>query len=407
MKFEAVLCSFVLGGCGCLFSPSTNDVVVPIRPGQSPLAYLEDVRSAGMSNRPDNPRTRIVAGGKGADDDFVQAFIASGESEEINAWIISDPTDDRVKRIREQFDAAGGRAVELLDSKGGRLETEVVRARSRVEGPMAYPVFVAGSDRFYRLNGDASLDAIRTGCGNIHRVQHLKFGRDEFVYYSNGSLYRCRLEGGQVGPAELLYRPKNVVGGGVLGFEVQPSGSIVMAINSTDEVVELDGCSLKEVVRFKVDPRNGKGYLPGAHGHLRMIRKTPCGTYLVCCAGAAVVREYSDRGDLLWEQPVPVMAFDTVRRANGNTLVSHITGITEYTPDHRDVWTFSPEEIVQTKMSCLCGIEELDNGNLLVGSWANGRPDASQATACEITRQKKLVWAYYPSGDANMMTLSR
>ncbi|MGN0852441.1 MAG: hypothetical protein ACI4Q3_03590 [Kiritimatiellia bacterium] len=409
MKTEAVLCLVLFGGCAGLAAAASacHRVVVPIRAGQSPQAYLEDVRAAGARARPADPRVRVVAGGIGADDAFAGAFIAAGESEEINAWIVVEPDPRRLKRLREQFDAAGGRAVELVDAQGNRLEPAVKRAVPRVEGTMPGPVFVAGSDRFYRLNPDASLDAVRPGCGNIHRVQIVRTPSGAFVYYSNGSLFRCRLDGSVPGPAELVYRPRNAVGGGVFGFEVQPAGNVVMALNSTDEVVEIEGGTRKEIVRFKVDPRNRKGENPGAHGHLRMIRKTPQGTYLVCCAGAATVREYSASGDLVWEQGVPVMAFDAFRRATGTTLVSHIDGISEYTPEHDVVWTFSPDEIRQTQLSCLCGIEELPNGNLLIGSWANGRPDASRATACEITRAKELVWAYYPSGDVNMMTLSR
>ena len=55
----------------------------------------------------------------------------------------------------------------------------------------------------------------------------------------------------------------------------------------------------------------------------------------------------------------------------------------------------------------LCGIQELANGNLVIGTWANGELDASKATAFEITREKKLVWAWRPNADRNMMTAVR
>ena len=38
---------------------------------------------------------------------------------------------------------------------------------------------------------------------------------------------------------------------------------------------------------------------------------------------------------------------------------------------------------------------------------ANGEPDGSRATACEINRDKKIVWAWFPKSDANMMSAFR
>ena len=153
--------------------------------------------------------------------------------------------------------------------------------------------------------------------------------------------------------------------------------------------------------------KNAKGETPGAHGRLRMVRKTAAGTYLVCCAGASMVREYDKAGKLIWEQSVPVLAFDVLRRANGNTLIGHVSGVTEYTPDHKVAWEFKGDDVPSLKLACLCGVQELADGNIVVGSWANGEPDGSKATACEINRDKKIVWAWFPKSDANMMSAFR
>ena len=377
-----------------------GEFLIPAERGVSAADYLEIVRAMASGVRAADPSAAIGAGGPCATDDFAKAFIGFGESEEIDFWQIADPTPERVKMLRGLFDSAGGRAVRLVDAKGASLDPVAKTAPSRIDGTLPSPLLVAGTGRAYVLEPNGKISWLRTGCGNIHRVQRC----GDSVYYSNGDLFRCRLPDTK---AELVYRPKSRVGAGVLGFEVMPNGNIVLAVNSTDEIVELEAGTGREIVKFRADPKNAKGETPGAHGHLRMIRKTAKGTYLVCCAGASCVREYDARGKIVWEQSVPVMAFDCWRRANGNTLVSHITGVTEYTPDHREVWSFKADELPELGLSVLCGIQELANGNLVIGTWANGELDASKATAFEITREKKLVWAWRPNADRNMMTAVR
>ena len=377
-----------------------GEFLIPAERGVSAADYLEIVRAMASGVRAADPSAAIGAGGPCATDDFAKAFIGFGESEEIDFWQIADPTPERVKMLRGLFDSAGGRAVRLVDAKGASLDPVAKTAPSRIDGTLPSPLLVAGTGRAYVLGPNGKISWLRTGCGNIHRVQRC----GDSVYYSNGDLFRCRLPHTK---AELVYRPKSRVGAGVLGFEVMPNGNVVLAVNSTDEIVELEAGTGREIVKFRADPKNAKGETPGAHGHLRMIRKTATGTYLVCCAGASCVREYDARGKLVWEQSVPVMAFDCWRRANGNTLVSHITGVTEYTPDHREVWSFKADELPELGLSVLCGIQELANGNLVIGTWANGELDASKATAFEITREKKLVWAWRPNADRNMMTAVR
>ena len=377
-----------------------GEFLIPAERGVSAADYIEIVRAMASGVRAADPSAAIGAGGPYATDDFAKAFIGFGESEEIDFWQIADPTPERVKMLRGLFDSAGGKAVRLVDAKGASLDPVAKTAPSRIDGTLPSPLLVAGTGRAYVLEPNGKISWLRTGCGNIHRVQRC----GDSVYYSNGDLFRCRLPDTK---AELVYRPKSRVGAGVLGFEVMPNGNVVLAVNSTDEIVELEAGTGREIVKFRADPKNAKGETPGAHGHLRMIRKTAKGTYLVCCAGASCVREYDARGKLVWEQSVPVMAFDCWRRANGNTLVSHITGVTEYTPDHREVWSFKADELPELGLSVLCGIQELANGNLVIGTWANGELDASKATAFEITREKKLVWAWRPNADRNMMAAVR
>jgi outer membrane protein assembly factor BamB len=216
----------------------------------------------------------------------------------------------------------------------------------------------------------------------------------EWVYYSNGSVRRIDIVSGK---DELVYKPCDKEG--VYGFEVLQNGNIVVAENGTDYIAELKSGTWEPIVRFKGNPADADGKIPGgAHHHYRMVRKTAAGTYLVCCSGAHVVREYDASGKLVWEQPAPDLAFEALRRANGNTLVSHLGAITEYTPDHKVVWSFKCTDAPEMKLANLCGIHERANGNLVIGTYANGVEDGSRTTAFEVTRDGKIVWSYAPAG---------
>lgn len=275
-------------------------------------------------------------------------------------------------------------------------------AAAGLTGTMSAPLLVAGSGRAYVLMPDGRIAWEAKGCGNIHRVER----HGGWVYYSNADLWRVDVATGR---RELVYRPCPT--DGLFGFEIQPNGNVVVAENGTGYVTELAAGTTNAVVKFRGDARLANGTLPGLHNRYRMIRKTPAGTYLVCCSSANVVREYDATGREIWSQTTPrrtsghaPLAFDALRRANGNTLISHLGGITEFTPAHEAVWSVTCADLPELKLDNLCGIQELPNGNLVVGTYANGRPDGSRTTAFEITRDKKVVWSYAPTGDRNMMT---
>ena len=276
-------------------------------------------------------------------------------------------------------------------------------ADSSVKGRMDQPLLVCGAGRAFLVAPDGHVAWNKSGCGNIHRV----WKHGDWVYWSNGDLYRTDI---LTGDTELFYKP--CAKEGLFGFEVLKNGNIVVAENGTDYITELKAGTTEPVVKFKADPRGADGKMPGVHSHFRMVRKTEKGTYLVCCSSANVVREYDAKGTLVWEQPTPKLAsghaplaFDALRRANGNTLVSHLGAITEFTPDHRIVWQFTCADAPELKLDNLCGIWEKPNGNLVVGTYANGAADGSRATAFEITREKKVVWSYAaPGARTSMMT---
>ena len=271
-------------------------------------------------------------------------------------------------------------------------------AAGPVAGVLPSPLLVSGSGRCYLLRPDGTVAWEKKGCGNIHRA----YVRGPHVYWSNGDIFRTEIA---TGATSLFYSPAPKEG--AFGFDIRPSGNVVVAENATGFIVDLAAGTTNRIVRFAADAAKADGSLPAPHHRFRMVRATPQGTYLVCCSGAAAVREYDAAGRLLWEQPAPPLAFDAIRRANGNTLVSHLDAVTEYTPGHAVAWRFSCADAPELKLANLCGIQEMPDGNLVVGTYANGRPDGSRATAFEVTREKRIVWSFASPCDRNMMTVFR
>lgn len=252
-------------------------------------------------------------------------------------------------------------------------------ARLQLSAPNGTPLLVTGSGRVSCLDAEGREVWSVGSCGNIHLAEI----HDGWVYYSNGDLWRVRPDGRD---RSLVYRP--CAKDGLFGFEFQPNGNLVVAENGTSDVVELAAGTTNAVVRFRGDPRCKDGTLPGLHVRYRMVHKTAAGTYLVCCSTARTLREYDAKGALVWEQTCGALVFDAVRRANGNTIISHYDGLSEFTPDHKVVWTFpaTPE------LANFCGLRELPNGDLLVGTYARGKPDGSVTTAFRLTRGGRVVW---------------
>lgn len=267
------------------------------------------------------------------------------------------------------------------------------------------PILAAGGGRAILVGTDGRIVWQARNCGNITQVCL----KDGWVYYSNSDLWRIDVRSGR---RELVYRP--CPRDGLYGFDLLANGNVVVAENGTGDIAELAAGTTNAIVRFRGNVRDPAGCKPAPHHHYRLIHKTAAGTYLVCCSGANCVREYDRYGRLVWEQVAPrlpsghsPLAFDALRRANGNTLIAHLGGVTEYTPDHRAVWSIRTSDFPRLRLDNLCGLQELPDGNLVIGTYANGRRDGSRVTAFEITREKKIVWSYAATGDRSMMTARR
>ena len=367
----------------------------------TPPAQLEAIRAAGRRIREREPGKPVGGQGTLAE---AKAFAATGESEEIDFWrLISDPSPAELAELRAAFDGAGGRAVQILSPCEEPRAVQPTHAL-KVTGDLPGDVLLTGTDRVLRVGPGGHVNWEKRGCGNVHCA----YVHGNFVYYSNGAVYRVPRKGGTPwNNPERVWAPENCAGGGVLCFDVTPEGSLVMAVNSTCEVVELDLRSRITLARFAVDARDASGNMPPPHGRIRCAHKTASGTYLVACAGAETVREFDLAGQVVWSVKAPAFVFDAVRRPNGNTVVSHVTGLTEYKPDGTVAWTLMPEDLPGLNVANCTALQLLPNGNLVVGTWANGAADASHAGAFEVTPEKKVVWSLASSTDVNMMSARR
>ena len=259
----------------------------------------------------------------------------------------------------------------------------------RLKGRPPEALLACGGGSVWMVDPDGKVTWKKDGCGNIHRAVK----RGGKVYWSNGNVWVTEIA---TGKTELYYKPAPREG--TYGFDIAANGNIVVAENATDFITEMKLDTKEVVAKFKGDPRGVDGKTPSPHHHYRMVSRTAAGTYLVCCSGANIVREYDASGKLVWEQATPALAFEAFRRANGNTLISHLGAVTEYTPDHQVAWRFSCEDAPALKLANLCGLFERPNGNLVVGTYANGTEKGDRATAFEVTREKKIVWSYSPAG---------
>lgn len=121
-----------------------------------PPSELEAIRAAGVRSRERLPRNPVGGAGSLAQ---AQAFVATGEAEEIDYWrFAAEPTSADRDALRTALDGAGGRAVQIL----GPDEKFVRRAYApalQVTGRLDAPVLLAGTDRALLVDANGHLVA--------------------------------------------------------------------------------------------------------------------------------------------------------------------------------------------------------------------------------------------------------
>ncbi|MDA7921929.1 PQQ-binding-like beta-propeller repeat protein [Verrucomicrobiales bacterium] len=141
------------------------------------------------------------------------------------------------------------------------------------------------------------------------------------------------------------------------------------------------------------------------NGHMqtRMARKLPNGNYLVPHLLAFAVKEYQPDGTVvktfrtdleeLGARKAECWPFTAIRLENGNTLVNltHGNQVVEFDADGKVVWHVTNKD-VEGRFADPCGGQRLANGNTVVCSYGQKKPD--MAKLFEITSEKKVVWEF-------------
>ena len=87
------------------------------------------------------------------------------------------------------------------------------------------------------------------------------------------------------------------------------------------------------------------------------------------------------------------IAFAAFRTSRNTTLISSIDQVTEYDAAGQQVWEFAKNDLPGMPIQNMTGIQELPNGNLVIGCYSAYGKDGKGTGIFEITREKKLVWS--------------
>jgi hypothetical protein len=129
------------------------------------------------------------------------------------------------------------------------------------------------------------------------------------------------------------------------------------------------------------------------HLQTRMTRKLANGNYLVPQLLDKVVREYTPKGEVVWEAKTPDMPFTAIRLPDGNTLIGCTLGnlVIEVDKAGKEVWRVTNDDLPGRPINDACGVQRLPNGNTAITSH---HATAGQVKLSEVTREKKVVWTY-------------
>ncbi len=218
----------------------------------------------------------------------------------------------------------------------------------------------------------------------------------------NGNVLFADNEAKEVDPksGEIVwqYKAEFGKGGGTFGVQRLDSGNTLVGENSTGRLLEVDP---EGRIVFELQL---PGIERGSHNNLRYCRKLRNGNYLVAFKDQKRVCEYTPAGEVAQEIRLTNVAFSAVRLANGNTVVGHIDGVTEYSQEGEALWSFGLKDMPDgIKTGVICGIHALPNGNLVCGVYSIPVKEQSGAALFEVNRQKQIVWRYFKSGGDRVM----
>lgn len=258
-----------------------------------------------------------------------------------------------------------------------------------VSGTLSGNVLAAGDNRVLILSPDGKvLWEYKTGL--THDAWMLPSGN---VLFADGASVT------EVTPDKKVvfqYKAKMQKGGGTYACQRLENGNTFVGENSTGKVLEVDKDG-KAVFELQTSPAK-----EGEHQNMRMARKLKNGNYLVCHSGAHIVKEYTPKGEVVFEAKAPGLAFAAIRTPKDTTLIASLGKISEHDAKGAVIWEFAGTDIAGVKIRNMTGMHLLPDGNVAAGCYA--AYDKGEGTGLfEISRDKKLVWRFADPKTANTM----
>jgi len=169
-----------------------------------------------------------------------------------------------------------------------------------------------------------------------------------------------------------------------------PNGKFLIAEGGMNRLIEVDNKGkICKIIPVKV--------AGNAHKQMRIARKTKRNTYVVCCEGENIVREYSSTGKTIREIKASTMkakniAWKAVHSVwpldNGNLLIGGGYGATliEIDKKNRIVWKLTPEDVPEIGLKYVSGFQRLKDGTTIITAYNSKYPIFA------IDKCKNIIW---------------
>lgn len=172
------------------------------------------------------------------------------------------------------------------------------------------------------------------------------------------------------------------------------NGNTFVGESNTGKLLEVDHTG-KVVKTVSLLPDS----VDGGYAFMRNARKLSNGNYLVAHYGLDKVCEYDSVGKIVSEIPIKGGPHSIIRLGNGNTIIacSDHNGepkVVEIDLRGKTVWQLMKDELPDIDLKFMTGMQFLPNGNLILTNWVGHNQFGTAPHAFEITRDKKIVWAY-------------
>ena len=275
------------------------------------------------------------------------------------------------------------RIVVALLSFALALTTQIFAADTPAKRRLLFTEYGKGPNRFVELDADGKLVWELKPPSTAVIFQTLPNGNILFGY------------GGQpTGVREITSRGETVFdyvskSHQVFGCERLANGNTLVAEQEPCQALEVNPKG--ETVHATPLTTNAKGF----HLQVRNVHKLQNGNILAAHEGEGAVREVDPQGKVVWEYTGVTNTGEAQRLANGNTLICCGTQkrLIEVTPDKQIAWEFKAEDAPELNITWVSSVQQLKNGNLLVGNFIRGQ-EGKGAHAFEVTRDKKVVWKW-------------